>query len=207
MQTLEVFADVACPFAHAELARFHSFRAAHGLVEPVLRVRAWPLELVNGRAFAGPSLVPEIDALRSEVAAGQFEGFDPDGFPATSLPAMAAETAAYRAGTEVGERFSLAIRSALFDHGEDVSNPDVLGRLRDQHGVETPTGADAVTLHADFTDGRQRGVRGSPHFFTRDGVFYCPSMRIAHDGSAYDVSLDAAGFERFTTAVFGRLLA
>ncbi len=202
MHSLDVFADVACPFAHVGFRRFVAIRRQLGLTDPILRVRAWPLELVNCRAFDGPSLAPKIDALRSDVAPDLFAGFDAHRFPATSLPAMVAEAAAYRVGLQVGERFSITLRDALFDDGRDVSDDDVLRCLRDQHGVPEPTSADDAAVHADLADGIQRGVAGSPHFFTPDGDFYCPSLAISHDGESYEVSFDTAGFERFAAAVF-----
>jgi predicted DsbA family dithiol-disulfide isomerase len=202
MLTLEVFADVACPFTHAALARFHAFREERGLDAPVLRVRAWPLEVVNATALDGASLVPKIDALRVDVAPDRFGGFDPETFPATSLPAMISEAAAYRVGNTAGERFSLSVRRALFDDGEDVSDPDVLRRLRHECAVGEPITADETAVQADLAEGRARGVDGSPHFFTPDGDFFCPSLRIEHDASGYDVSFDEAGFEQFVSAVF-----
>ena len=41
-----------------------------------------------------------------------------------------------------------------------------------------------------------------PRTSSPPGDFFCPSLRIEHDESAYDVSFDAAGFERFIAAVF-----
>jgi 2-hydroxychromene-2-carboxylate isomerase len=202
MQTLEVFADVACPFAHAGLARFVAFRDARRLTAPALRVRAWPLELVNDGAFDGASLQPKVDALRADVAIDRFGGFDPEGFPTTSLPALISEAAGYRAGNGTGEAFSLELRRALFDDGEDVSDPGVLRRLRATWEVPDPTAADEAAVHADLADGKRRGVEGSPQFFTPQGGFFCPSLRIEHDDSGYDVSFDAAGFEEFIAAVF-----
>ena len=43
---------------------------------------------------------------------------------------MISEAAADRAGSEAGERFSLTLRAVLFDDGEDVSDPEVLRRVR-----------------------------------------------------------------------------
>ena len=94
MQTLEVFADVACPFAHAGLARFHAFRVQRGLDAPVLRVRAWPLEIVNGAPLDPEMIAEEVDALRASVAPDLFGSFDPSKFPSTSIPAMALAAAA-----------------------------------------------------------------------------------------------------------------
>jgi predicted DsbA family dithiol-disulfide isomerase len=202
VQQLEVFADVACPFAHVGLARFAAVRAERGWTEPVLRVRAWPLELVNGKGFAGHSLTPKIEALRADVAQGMFAGFDEQRFPATSVPAMVSEAAAYRVGVATGERFSLAVRHALFEDGLDVADDDVLQRLRVAHDVVTPTAADEAAVHEDLAEGKRRCVEGSPHFFTADGDFFCPSLDIDHDANGYDVSFDADGFHRFALAAF-----
>jgi predicted DsbA family dithiol-disulfide isomerase len=201
-RTLEVFADIACPFTHAGLHRFQEYRGQQGKVEPILRVRAWPLELVNGRALDGPSLRPKVDALRAGVTPDLFVGFDELRFPTTTLPAMAAEVAAYRLGVEVGERFSLGVRHALFEEGLDVSDEDVLRRLCRRLDTPEPTEADHAALRHDFAEGRRRGVSGSPHFFTADGDFFCPALEISHADDGYHVSFDRGGFERFVTAVF-----
>jgi predicted DsbA family dithiol-disulfide isomerase len=203
MKVLEVFADVACPFTHAGLRRFQSHRQKLLQSEPVLRVRAWPLELVNGQALDGPSLTPKIAALRADVAKDLFVGFDEHRFPTTTLPAMAAEAAAYRQGLQVGERFSFAVRHALFEDGLDVSDAHVLQMLCDQVGVAGPTETDRTAVRDDLADGERRGVAGSPHFFTADGEFFCPSLEIEHDGDGYEVSFDAVGFQKFVAAVFG----
>jgi predicted DsbA family dithiol-disulfide isomerase len=203
MQLLEVFADVSCPFAYAGLSRFDAYRSQLGRTEPVLRVRAWPLELVNGRALDGPSLVPKIAALRADVAPDRFTGFDAERFPSTTLPAMAAEAAAYRHGAQIGERFSFAVRRALFEDGLDVSDASVLQGLLGPLGIAEPTDDDRRAVRDDYADGQRRGVAGSPHFFTADGSFFCPSLDIEHDEAGYEVSFDAAGFQAFVTSAFG----
>jgi predicted DsbA family dithiol-disulfide isomerase len=202
MRVVEVFADVACPFTHVGLRRFQAYRQQRGTTEPVLRVRAWPLELVNGKALDGPLLTPKIKAMQADVAADLFVGFDEHRFPATTLPALAAEAAAYRQGLEIGEGFSLALLHALFEDGLDVSDEDVLRRVREAHCVLEPTDADRSTVLDDFAEGRRRDVSGSPHFFTAEGDFFCPSLDIDHDDDGYEVSFDAAGFQRFVSAVF-----
>jgi predicted DsbA family dithiol-disulfide isomerase len=202
-KVVEVFADVGCPFTHAGLHRLNGYRQQQGKTEPILRVRAWPIELVNGTALDGPSLRPKIEALRADVAPDLFVGFDEDRFPATTLPAMAAEAAAYRQGLEVGERFSLAVRHALFEDGLDVSDEAVLRLICQSLGVSEPTEADRSAVREDFAEGALRGVSGSPHFFTPEGDFFCPSLDITYGHNGYEVSFDRAGFERFVTAAFG----
>ena len=203
MDVIEVFADVACPFTHVGLRRFEAYRRQRGSTGPILRVRAWPLELVNHRALDGPSLTPKIEALRAGVAPDLFAGFDEDRFPATTMPALAAEASAYRHGPRVGERFSLAVRAALFEDGLDVSDEGVLRDLCQCYGVPLPREADRCAVLADWAEGRRRGVAGSPHFFTAGAGFFCPSLDIGHDDNGYAVSFDPVGFERFVAAAFG----
>ncbi len=200
MRLLEVFADVSCPFAHVGLRRFVDERAARGLAAPLLSVRAWPLEIVNGTPMTGESLVPKIAALREQVSPGRFAGFDPARFPATTLPAMAGEVAARRHSDETGERFSLAIRDALFEDGRDVGDQDVVNALLDEHGAGPLLAADAAAVVASHRDGTARGVKGSPQFFVGSAGFFCPSLDIAHDAEGYDISFDLAGFATFLDA-------
>ena len=199
--SIEVFADVACPFTHVGLRRFAEHRLETG-GGPCIRVRAWPLELLNGEPLTGAALSPKVDALRRQVTPELFDGFDPDRFPASTMPAMAAEAAAYRVGPEVGDRFALLVRAALFERGLDVSDPEILDRLADEVGAPAPTADDEATVRAAFEDGRARGVQGSPHWFTGDADFFCPSLRIEHGDDGLDISYDEDGFRRFVAAAF-----
>ena len=45
---IEVFAELSCPFTHLSLRRIVARREDLGRSGPRLRVRPWPLELVNG---------------------------------------------------------------------------------------------------------------------------------------------------------------
>jgi 2-hydroxychromene-2-carboxylate isomerase len=203
VRVVEVFADVACPFTHTGLRRISAWRSEHGLVEPLLRLRAWPLELVNGASLQGATLAPEIAALRRDVAPDLFASFDPDRFPLTSLPAMISEAAAYRRGIAVGERFSLAVRTALFEDGLDIADPAVLRAVRSHVGAPPPIPEDERAVMADYEEGKRRHVAGSPHFFTADGSFFCPSLQIEHGAhGALDVTFDVVGFQRFLASAF-----
>src|SRR5947209_6984790 len=95
---IEVFADVACPFTHVGLRRFVSQREASGRRDLVLRVRAWPLELVNGVPLDAAFIAEEVGDLRAQVAPALFAGFDERRFPHSSLPALALAAAAYEEG-------------------------------------------------------------------------------------------------------------
>lgn len=192
-----MFADVSCPFAHAGLRRFVDERQARGLTRPVLAVRSWPLELVNGTPMTGESLVEKIASLREQVVPGRFAGFDPAAFPTTTLPAMAGEVAARRKGDETGERFSLAIRDALFEHGRDVGDAQVVDAVLSDVGAGPVLPADSDAVLASHREGIARHVKGSPHFFVGTEGFFCPSLDISHDDEGYDISFDLEGFATF----------
>ena len=200
---LEVYADVTCPFAHVGLRRVIAARRRHAHAAPRLRVRAWPLELVNGAPLRGEELEPKVVALRAGVAPTLFAGFDARRFPETTLPALAAEAAAYRVGLEAGERVSVALGDALFELGRDISDPDVIADVLRRHGVPGPGSEDDAAVLADLRNGTARGVRGSPHWFVGSRDFFCPTLRIVHEGDQYDIDLDTEGFTTFERAVFG----
>jgi 2-hydroxychromene-2-carboxylate isomerase len=201
VDVIEVFADVSCPFAHVGLRRFAAERARRGRSGPLLRVRAWPLELVNRTPLTGPSLAPKVAALRASVAPGLFRGFDPERFPQTTLPVLAAEAAASAKDPEVGERFSLTVRTLLFEEGIDPSNPQVLARELEVHRIDPSTVAQSAVL-SSWSEGRTRGVLGSPHFFVGDQGWFCPSLDIRHDDEGYDIRFDAAGLDAFFDVAF-----
>ncbi|MCC6183750.1 MAG: disulfide bond formation protein DsbA, partial [Microthrixaceae bacterium] len=61
MRTIEVFADVTCPFTHVGLRRMVAARQAQGRDDVVLRVRSWPLEVVNGAPLDAAFVAEEVD--------------------------------------------------------------------------------------------------------------------------------------------------
>jgi predicted DsbA family dithiol-disulfide isomerase len=200
--TIEVFADVLCPFTHVGLRRFvrHRETAARDVV---LWVRAWPLEVVNGEPLEAAFVASEVDALRASVAPDLFTGFDPSTFPSTALPALALSTAARRRDAATGEQVALELRDLVFEHGVDIADPDVLAEVAERYGVSVePSDREAVLT--EQREGAARGVVGSPHFFTPDGSFFCPSLDIRHDDDGtLQIAFDQAGFDRFVDACFG----
>jgi predicted DsbA family dithiol-disulfide isomerase len=146
-----------------------------------LRSRAWPLELVNGAPLDPATTASHVDDLRAQVATELFSHFDPARFPTTTLPALALAAAAYRRDDARGEAVSLALRDALFEEGRDISLPDVLAAVASAHGLDGSDTVDHAAVLADWSEGRNRGVKGSPHFFCGDLESFCPSLEIATD--------------------------
>lgn len=202
MTTIEVFADVGCPFAHVGLRRFVDRRNAMGRTDVRVHVRSWPLELINGEPMDAGFIAEEVEEIRQQVAPDLFSGFSVAAFPVTSLPALALAAAAYEAGDEVGERVSLALRELVWEQGVDVSRADVLDRLAAEHGL--PGGPqDVGRVLADHEAGVARGVSGSPHFFTPDGAFFCPALDIHRDDAGQlHIDTDPEGFDAFLAACF-----
>ena len=198
---VEVFADVRCPFAHVGLSRFMQRRHDEGRDDVGVWVRAWPLEIVNNAPLDPVTVARGVAALRRSVAPELFAGFDIDTFAGTSLPALRLAAAAYEDGIDSGERVSLALRDAQFEHGRDISATEVLHDIARQCGVRTRPGTlDAIV--ADWRDGRDRRVVGSPHFYAHGSDWFCPALRVTHDEDHLDVTLDREGFNEFTRSCF-----
>ncbi len=178
---IEVFADIWCPFAHVGLRAVEEQRALSGRSDVAIWVRAWPLELVNGTPLDPQTTKEHAEDLRVQVAAGLFRYVDVEHFPRSTLDALALANRAYRTDLQVGERVSFALRDALFEEGRDISDPETLRLLARDLGVVMPDETDRSDVVADWREGKQRGVLGSPHFFCGDIEVFCPSLDITKD--------------------------
>ncbi len=182
MKIIEVFADIWCPFAHVGLRCVVERREQLRREDALLHVRAWPLELVNEAPLDPETTAHHIQELREQVAPDLFQQFDPDRFPTTTLPGLAWVHAAYEEDIKTGEAVSLALRNALFEGGLDISDPGVLSTIVLAEGVASFDAADRRSVLADWHEGKERGVKGSPHFFCGDADAFCPSLDIFKDG-------------------------
>ncbi len=202
-RVIEVFADVVCPFAHVGLRRLVDRRHELGRDDVRLVVRAFPLELVNGEPMAADAVAAKVARLRDQVSPDLFAGFDPGGFPETSLPALALTAAGYRCDVATGEAIALEMRRLVFDEGVDVSRPEVLAEVAARHGVEVGDPADDATVRADLEESRERGVVGSPHFFTPGGEsLFCPTLELTKTDDGLDISMDLDRFGRLVESSF-----
>jgi predicted DsbA family dithiol-disulfide isomerase len=202
MRRIEVFADMLCPFAYVGLDRLLASRDdLHSGVH--VRVRAWPLEWVNGRPLDPLVVEHEGAALRAHVAPDLFRGFDAATFPRTAVPAFGLAAAAYASSDACGEAMSLDLRRALFEDGRDIADEAVLHEVGARHGVVVPdVGAAAATAQVDWERGHARGVIGSPHFFVGDEGWFCPSLRVSSRDGAFDVRADPDAVAAFYRDVF-----
>ena len=161
-----------------------------------LRVRAWPLELVNGADLDVGLIAEEVDALRSQVAPDLFAAFDAGAFPSSSLPALGLAAAAYDRDIRLGERVSLILREAFFEEGRDIAKQDELDRVAASVGL--PTGLNAVeSVRGDWLEGQVRGVIGSPHFFVDELSFFCPALNIDRTDGQLRITPSRSSFNAF----------
>ena len=202
---IEVFADIWCPFAHVGLRAIDTQRARAGRSDVAIRVRAWPLELVNGTPQDPVAAKEHADDLRNQVAPDLFADLDVERFPTSTLEALALANRAYRTNLGLGERVSFALRNALFEEGRDISDPLVLEDLADDLGVDMPDESDRAAVLADWDEGRRRGVLGSPHFYCGDTDVFCPSLDISKDSvGGLSVVRDASRLTAFVERCLAR---
>jgi predicted DsbA family dithiol-disulfide isomerase len=199
---VELYADVSCPFAYVGLSRLLRARDERG-ADTQLRVRAWPLEWINGRQLDPNVVAAEIAALRRAAAPELFTGFDPARLPSSTIRALGLAGAAYGHDARTGEHVSMRLREALFEEGRDIGDHDELVVVAREFGIELPGRAVAeATVLADWEAGRDRGVRGSPHFFVGARSWFCPSLRIRHEGDDFDIAVNSGSLDAFYAAAF-----
>lgn len=193
--TLEVFADVTCPFTHVGLHVVQSRLGAMARSVDVV-VRAWPLEWVNGQPLDSDDVAVKIDALRTQLDLDIFTGFSADRWPTTSIPALNLAEMAYRVDVDLGYTVSLQLRDLLFEQGQDIADMTVLGEVAGAHGLTSPPVDATEGVEADYDAGRRRGVRGSPDFWIDGDDFFCPALEIGHDErDALTARFDTSGLQ------------
>lgn len=200
-KTLEIYADIWCPFTHVGLRRLLDRRAEIGSDLP-MRIRPWPLETINGSALDCAFIDDEIQDLRDQAAGDLFLGFDKDNFPSTTIPALALAESAYGVGYSQGEQVSVMLRDYMFEEGKNISDQSVLAEIADVVGVPAPTSEHFDAVAQSLVDGKERGVLGSPHFLTQSEGFFCPALDIKRVDGHLQIKADVAVFESFVETVF-----
>ncbi len=200
--SITVFGDVVCPFTYAGLVMLRNERAQRGVDVP-LRMRAWPLEWINGRPLDPVHVEAEIAGLRS-VVSDLFNGFRRDAFATTSIAALALIDVAYEQGDEVGEAVGFEVREALFEDGVDIGDSAALATIAARHHITVPDRAEAeLRVNADHDRGTALGVVGSPHFITDQGSWFCPLLHVSQVDGVVTVRIDDPARAQFLAAVFG----
>ncbi len=199
---IEVFADIGCPFAYIGIKRLAEYRDRLERNDRPIRVRAWPLEVVNNKPWDREFVAEEIAVIRAAVAPDLFTNFDANVFPTSFMPALVLAAAANRVSDQIGETVSLELRTLLFENGADLGDVEVLRSVADRFGVAFNPD-DTTEVLADHGEGMSRGVIGSPHFFTSTGSWFCPALTVGRDEQGeLQVTANPEGFERFVEECF-----
>ena len=195
-KTVEVFADITCPFTHVGL-RLVTARLRDQPSGVEILVRAWPLEWVNGAPLEAGATAKKVAALREQVAPDLFDGLRPDRWPDTTIPALNLATAAYGRDPSTGLLVSLALRDALFEDGRDIGDATVVADLARRFDLPDSQAEPSSQVVADYREGQSRDVIGSPHFWLDGQDFFCPLLDIGHDETGQlTAELDTNGLDR-----------
>ena len=198
--TVEVFAEITCPFAYVGL--HHVLDHVAELDEAVdIVVRAWPLEWVNGSGLAFEGVQEKAATLRSQLGVDFFNGLQADSWPSTTIPALALAAAGSAIDVPTGLAVSTDLRTAVFELSADISDPEVLHEIARAHGLEFDPDDDRA-VRADYDNGRARGVKGSPHYFVDTTDFFCPALDLGRDADDHlTARFDPDGLARFLASI------
>ena len=179
--TIVVYADIACPWAHLAVYRLHEARAKLDLGDRVsFDIRSFPLELFNDRPTPKKGLDAESRVLSAlDPGAGWQMWERPDyEYPVTSLPALEAVQAAKEQGLRASEQLDRRLRVGFFGESRVISmRHEILDMARECDAVDVDPLADAldsgrarpaVMEQKKFAEGDE--VNGSPHLFLPDGT-------------------------------------
>ncbi len=206
---IEVFADVVCPFTHIGLKRLVEERSRVARNDVHLRICAWPLEVVNAKPVEAEFIAEEIEAISGQVDGDYFPGFSVSSFPDSSIGALALASAGYGVDDPTGEAISLELRRQLFNEGVNIADPQVLAGIAGRHGVsfdEHDVEAHTAVVMGEYERGKERGVIGSPHFFTERDDYFCPALKIQRDSAGQlEVASDPVEFGSFLRDCMGDL--
>ncbi len=199
----EIFADVWCPFAYVGIRKVFEYRDKLGRGDVPIIVRSWPLEWVNDAPMTQAKALGNCDALRRQVAGNHFTNKQLMNFPSTTLDALTLIAQAYEQDVIAGEKSSIVVREAIFEHGNDVTGHSVLHGIAASLGISYAPDADHVSVHRDWEEGKARDVVGSPHFFNGSVGVFCPSLQLTRtEDSGLIIQTNAEKLVAFLTTCF-----
>lgn len=188
--TVVVYSDLNCSFAHLAVYRLHETRRRLGLDGLVwFDHRCFPLELFNRTVNPRPGVDSEVAVVGAlEPRAGWRMWQAPDWqYPVTTLPALEAVQAAKAQGWHASEQLDLALRRAFWAEGRCICmRHEILAIARDTGVVDVADlaatldeGRVRATVYADHRAAQGGRVVCSPHVFLSDGTGVAnPGVRV-----------------------------
>jgi predicted DsbA family dithiol-disulfide isomerase len=143
-----------------------------------LRIRAYPLELIDGESAPRDILEQEWWLAAIQEPAAVFAPHRGDDWPTTTLPAFEASWCAARQGEEALADYDLRVRRAFFAEGRNIGRWDVLREIAEETGLDRQrfdrdvAGGEArAAVVEEARLGRERyRVRGTPTLMLADGT-------------------------------------
>jgi predicted DsbA family dithiol-disulfide isomerase len=179
--SIVIYSDIGCPWAHAAVWRLWDARRSLGLEDRVrFDHRVFPLELFNSQATPRNELEPEIPVCSSLAPRAGWQPWSgPEWeYPVTMLPPMEAVQAAKEQGLAASEALDRGLRRAFWGESRCVSLRHVILEVASE-----TDGLDLARLATALDAGRARAaifeqwevaktdaVQGSPHLFVHDGT-------------------------------------
>ena len=190
MTKLEFWYDFASTYSYLTAMRIDGLAAAAGvevdwrpfLLGPIFAAQGWDTSPFNIYPAKGRYMVRDI--ARIALARG-IPFVMPEVFPANSL--AAARLALVDAGPDWTRRFSRAVFEAQFARGDDISKPDLLGRvtsallLSDSVRVVERSRGEEVRhrLRQQTQRAMDLEIFGAPSFVAADGELFWGDDRLA----------------------------
>jgi predicted DsbA family dithiol-disulfide isomerase len=179
--TLAVWSDLNCSFAHLAVHRLHETRQRLGLTDVLhLDHRVFPLELFNLSVNERPGVDSEIAVVGAlDPSAGWRLWQGPDWrYPVTMLPALEAVQAAKAQGWTASEQLDRALRRAFWADSRCISMRHVILDIAAETGVvdvadlaaRMDSGSARQAILTQFEAARGDQVVCSPHVFLADGT-------------------------------------
>lgn len=143
-----------------------------------LRIRAFPLELIDGESAPRDILEQEWWLAAIQEPTAVFASHRGDDWPTTTLPAFEAAWCAARQGEEALADYDLRVRRAFFAEGRNIGRWDVLREFAEETGLDRQrfnqdvAGGEArAAVVEEARLGRERyRVRGTPTLMLADGT-------------------------------------
>ncbi len=201
--TIQVWADLLCPFAHVAVYRLRQTRERLGL-RVQLDHHVFPLELFNGPHPRRGTDSEAVALGQIEPEAGWRVWTAPDDlYPHTVLLAAEAVHAAKAQSLGAGEALDAALRRAFWLQSRSIAHRQVILEVATEAAAEltTTTGEPPVRLDvdeladaldtgrhrrdvmADFAIARTDAIPGSPTLLLSDGTATTnPGMRVHWEG-------------------------
>jgi predicted DsbA family dithiol-disulfide isomerase len=143
-----------------------------------LRIRPFPLELIDGESAPRDILEQEWWLAAIQEPAATFAPYRGDDWPTTTLPAFEAAWCAAHQGEQALATYDLGVRHAFFAQGRNIGRWDVLREIAEEAGL------DRQRFDRDVAGGEARAavveearlgrecyrVRGTPTLMLADGT-------------------------------------